>query len=81
MNTDTILLCDFKIHSGKYRFFVYSCDSIVLQGLCAHGCGAVNTEDTPTFSNTPGSNSSLGFYRVGVFYTTVNYSLPSYKLY
>lgn len=78
MTTDTILQCDFKIHSGIYRFFVYSGDSIVLQALCAHGCGAGSTEDTPAFSNAPGSNaSSLGFYRVGAFYTTVNYGLPS----
>lgn len=81
MNNDTILLCDFRVHSGKYRFFVYSGDSIVLQGLCAHGCGGGSTEDAPIFSNTPGSNaSSLGFYRVGAFYTTVNYGLPSYRL-
>lgn len=56
MNTDTIILCDFSIHSGRNRFFVYGGDEVLLSCLCAHGQGRGSTESEPEFSNEQGSN-------------------------
>ncbi len=68
MNTDFCFLVDMGIHSGKYRFFVWSFskDTIIAESLCAHGSGGKSTKDKPEFSNVPGSLcTSLGKYKVG----------------
>lgn len=72
-NTDFCILIDMSLHSGFDRLFVYDlkADSILDQGLCAHGCGQAEwgedeTKTNPVFSNTPESHcSSLGKYRIG----------------
>jgi hypothetical protein len=72
-NIDFALFVDMSIHSGKNRLFVYDFkkDSIVLSGLCSHGCGEMawgedQSKTNPIFSNTPESHlSSLGKYKVG----------------
>lgn len=73
LNTDFYILIDMSNHSGKERLFVYDfkTDSILLSGLCSHGCGnklwsGDMTKTFPGFSNTPNSHlSSLGKYRIG----------------
>ncbi|MEJ8589995.1 murein L,D-transpeptidase catalytic domain family protein [Riemerella anatipestifer] len=71
-NQDIVMLIDYKIPSGKYRFFVYSfkADKIVDRGLVAHGSGSVNKADnTLVFSNTENSyQSSLGKFKIGNSY-------------
>jgi hypothetical protein len=70
-NTDFCLLIDMKIHSGKYRMFIWNFNEgkVERKALCAHGCGKDNnqsTGDKPVFSNIPGSLlTSLGKYRTG----------------
>ncbi|MDR0307662.1 MAG: murein L,D-transpeptidase catalytic domain family protein [Chitinispirillales bacterium] len=70
-NTDFCILVDMKIHSGKYRLFVYDFNNqeIERQALCAHGRGKgdkKSTGDKPLFSNQEGSLlTSLGKYRIG----------------
>ena len=67
-NTDFCFLVDFRIHSGKNRFFVWDFrkDSVADAGLCCHGYGQNGTQEVPVFSNVEGSYcSSLGKYRVG----------------
>lgn len=63
LNTDLCILIDMKIHSGKFRFFVWSFkgDSILNQGLCSHGCckgpwGSDDTKQNPRFSNVQNSH-------------------------
>jgi hypothetical protein len=71
-NTDFCVLIDLKRHSGKKRAYIwnFSNDSVLLKGMCSHGCGkepwgGTNTKDSPVFSNTPDSHcSSLGKYKV-----------------
>lgn len=68
LNTDYCILVDFKIPSGKYRFFLWSFakDSIVIASLCSHGYGGGSTTSTPIFSNEESSNcTSLGHYKIG----------------
>jgi hypothetical protein len=71
-NTDFCILIDMKIHSGKYRMFVYDFNNkqIERKALCAHGCGKGNMESTgskPLFSNEEGSLlTSLGKYKIGI---------------
>ena len=71
-NTDFCVLIDMKIHSGKYRMFVYDFTSqkVARAALCAHGCGKGDKESTgaqPLFSNKEGSLlTSLGKYKIGV---------------
>ena len=71
-DTKHCFLLDFKIHSGKNRFFVWDFenDTIKYSGLCCHGYGNNanrNTYDKLVFSNVPGSLcSSLGRYKVGI---------------
>ncbi|MDY3547398.1 murein L,D-transpeptidase catalytic domain family protein [Riemerella anatipestifer] len=71
-NQDIVMLIDYKIPSGKYRFFVYSfkADKIVDRGLVAHGSDSVNKGDnTLVFSNTENSyQSSLGKFKIGGSY-------------
>ena len=70
-NTDFCILIDMKIHSGKYRMFVYNfiSDTIERKSLCAHGCGKGDKQSTgakPIFSNEVGSLlTSLGKYKIG----------------
>ena len=71
-NTDFCILIDMKIHSGKYRMFIYDFNSknVVRKALCAHGCGKGDKKSTgaqPLFSNTEGSLlTSLGKYKTGI---------------
>lgn len=73
LNPNYAVLIDMSIHSGKKRLFLVDLqnDSIVLSGLCAHGCGNSEwgedgTADSPVFSNVPESHcSSLGKYKIG----------------
>jgi hypothetical protein len=70
-NTDFCILIDMKVHSGKYRMFIWDFNTrqVERKALCAHGCGKddkQSTGDMPLFSNTPGSLlSSLGRYKTG----------------
>ncbi|MDR2205478.1 MAG: murein L,D-transpeptidase catalytic domain family protein [Flavobacteriaceae bacterium] len=71
-NTDYCILIDMKIHSGKYRLFVYDFNNqkIERSALCAHGSGTgdkKSTGDQPLFSNEEGSLlTSLGKYKIGI---------------
>lgn len=72
-STDFCILIDMTIHSGKKRAFLYDFkkDSILSEGMCAHGCcsnpwGETATKEKPKFSNTPDSHcSSIGKFKVG----------------
>lgn len=69
LNTNYCILIDMSIHSGKYRMFVwdFNQNKVVLQSLCAHGVGLGSTQETPVFSNTPGSYcTSVGKYKTGL---------------
>lgn len=71
-NTDFCILIDMKIHSGKYRLFVYDFNSktVEYKALVAHGCGKGDKQSTgsqPLFSNEEGSLlTSLGKYKIGI---------------
>jgi len=71
-NTDFCILIDMKIHSGKYRLFVYDFNDKKTErkALCAHGCGKDDKKSTgsqPLFSNEEGSLlTSLGKYKIGI---------------
>jgi hypothetical protein len=71
-NTDFCILIDMKIHSGKYRMFVYDFigEKIERMALCAHGRGKDDRKSTranPVFSNENGSFlTSLGKYKTGI---------------
>ena len=62
-----------SLHSGKKRLFVWDFkkDSIVLSGLCSHGCCANSwssdqSKENVKFSNVPDSHcSSKGKYKLG----------------
>ena len=70
-NTDFCILIDKKIHSGKYRMFVYDFNKqeVERMALSAHGSGKgdkQSTEEQPIFSNESGSwLTSLGKYKTG----------------
>lgn len=72
-DSNICVLVDMNKHSGKNRLFVYDFkkDTIVLQGLCSHGCGTQPwggdfTKTTPVFSNVNESHcSSIGKYKIG----------------
>jgi hypothetical protein len=72
-NTSFCILIDMKIHSGKKRACIWDFkkDSVLLTGMCSHGCGQnpwgeAITKEKPVFSNVPDSHcSSLGKYKVG----------------
>lgn len=69
MDTTFCILIDMKVHSGKYRFFVwdFSKKNVADHSLCCHGMGVGSAEETPVFSNKSGSYcSSLGKYKIGV---------------
>lgn len=73
LNTEICVLVDMSIHSGKNRLFVYDLinKTIILEGLCSHGCcenawGTTSTKSNPIFSNVENSHcSSLGKYKIG----------------
>ena len=71
-NTDFCILIDMKIHSGKYRMFIYDFDAqkVERKALCAHGCGKgdkTSTSSQPLFGNEEGSLlTSLGKYKIGI---------------
>jgi hypothetical protein len=70
-NTDFCILIDMKIHSGKYRMFVYDFkkQEVERMALVAHGAGKDDKKSTgaePLFSNEEGSwLTSLGKYKIG----------------
>ncbi|MBB4805379.1 hypothetical protein HNP38_000651 [Chryseobacterium defluvii] len=67
-NQDLAVFINFKIHSGKYRYFVYDLknDKVLQQAVVAHGSGSVvQNSNTLAFSNIEGSyQSSLGKYEI-----------------
>ncbi|WEK70684.1 MAG: murein L,D-transpeptidase catalytic domain family protein [Candidatus Chryseobacterium colombiense] len=67
-NRDLAVFINFKIHSGKYRYFVYDLksDKILQKAIVAHGDGSVvKNSNTLQFSNLDGSHqSSLGKYEI-----------------
>jgi len=71
-NTDFCILIDMKIHSGRYRMFIYDFNTqkVERKALCAHGCGKgdkTSTGDQPLFGNEEGSLlTSLGKYKIGI---------------
>lgn len=82
-NTELAFFIDMRVMSGKNRFIVYDLknDSIVDQGLVAHGIGS-ETENKPElkFSNNNSSFcTALGKYYVGSNY--VGQYGKAYKLY
>lgn len=72
-NQDLAVFINFKIHSGKYRYFVYDLknDKIVQKAIVAHGEGSVvNHSQELQFSNVDGSHqSSLGKYEIKESYS------------
>lgn len=69
---DLAFFIDFKIPSGKFRFFVYDLknDQVLTKGLVAHGEGSeVEGSTDLVFSNVEGSHqSSLGKYEIANSY-------------
>ncbi|REC78611.1 hypothetical protein DRF60_09190 [Chryseobacterium elymi] len=67
-NQDIAVFINFKVHSGKYRYFVYDLknDKILQKAIVSHGSGSViKNSDILKFSNTEGSyQSSLGKYEI-----------------
>jgi hypothetical protein len=64
-STEYYILVDFRIPSGKKRFFVYDLQKgrRVISSYCMHGSGKGNTNAKPKFSNKPDCGcSSLGRY-------------------
>ena len=71
-NQEIVFLIDFKIPSGKFRFFIYDLksDKILQKGIVSHGSGSViSNSDQLKFSNIEGSyQSSLGKYEIANSY-------------
>lgn len=71
-NQDLAIFINFKIASGKYRYFVYDLKNnrTVQKAIVAHGSGSVIPgSNALKFSNIEGSyQSSLGKYAVGESY-------------
>lgn len=71
-NQDLAVFINFKIPSGKYRYFIYNLknNTIVQQAVVSHGSGSViPRSDALKFSNVEGSyQSSLGKYAIGESY-------------
>lgn len=67
-NQDLAVFINYKIHSGKYRYFVYDLrnDKILQKAIVSHGSGSVTqNSEMLTFSNIEGSyQSSLGKYEI-----------------
>lgn len=71
-NQELAVFINFKIPSGKYRYFIYDLksDKIVQKAVVSHGSGSVIPKsDALRFSNVEGSyQSSLGKYSIGESY-------------
>ncbi|WP_284464788.1 murein L,D-transpeptidase catalytic domain-containing protein [Chryseobacterium sp.] len=71
-NQDLAVFINFKISSGKYRYFIYDLknDKIVQKAIVSHGSGSVTPQSNALkFSNIEGSyQSSLGKYAIGESY-------------
>jgi hypothetical protein len=70
-NSQLCFFVDMSISSGKKRFFVYdlSGDSVLKQGLVAHGSCDAGFQVSPTFSNKVNSGcSATGKYKIGGSY-------------
>ncbi|MGC4129392.1 MAG: murein L,D-transpeptidase catalytic domain family protein [Bergeyella sp.] len=71
-NQDIAFFINFKIASGKYRFFIYDLKNgkILEKGIVSHGSGSVVKNSTQlAFSNTENSyQSSLGKYEIANSY-------------
>ncbi|WP_029293394.1 murein L,D-transpeptidase catalytic domain-containing protein [Chryseobacterium hispalense] len=67
-NQDLAVFINFKIHSGKYRYFLYDLknNKIIQKAVVAHGDGSViKNSEALRFSNVDGSHqSSLGKYEI-----------------
>jgi len=72
-NQDLAVFINFKVHSGKYRYFVYDLknNKILQKAIVAHGDGSViKNSSSLQFSNIDGSHqSSLGKYEIRESYT------------
>lgn len=72
-NQDLAVFINFRIPSGKCRYFVYDLrnNKIVQKAIVAHGDGSVvKNSSSLRFSNTDGSHqSSLGKYEIRESYT------------
>lgn len=82
MDTRHCFLVDMSMPSGANRFFEYDLqkDSVISQGLVAHGSCNKNFLETASFSNVPGSGcTSPGKYKVGGKY--IGRFGTAYKLY
>ena len=67
LNENYCLFVDYGIPSGKPRLFVWSFidGKVIYSGHAMHGPGKGSTDETPVFSNVPGSHcSSLGRFEV-----------------
>jgi hypothetical protein len=72
LSGDYCFLVDMSLPSGRNRFFVYDLekDSVITEGLVAHGSCNQSFLEKPEFSNTTGSGcSSTGHYKVGYSYS------------
>lgn len=71
-NQELAVFINFKIPSGKYRYFIYNLknNTILQQAVVSHGSGSVIPKSDPLkFSNVEGSyQSSLGKYVIGESY-------------
>lgn len=72
-NHNLAIFINFKIHSGKYRYFVYDLknDKIIQKAIVSHGSGSVmKNSNQLKFSNIEGSyQSSLGKYEIKESYS------------
>ncbi|SUX43830.1 murein L,D-transpeptidase catalytic domain-containing protein [Chryseobacterium indoltheticum] len=72
-NQNLAVFINFKIHSGKYRYFVYDLknDKIIQKAIVSHGSGSViKSSNQLQFSNVEGSyQSSLGKYEIKESYS------------
>lgn len=72
-NQDIAVFINFKIRSGKYRYFIYDLknNKIQQQAIVSHGLGSViKNSDALNFSNIEGSyQSSLGKFEIKESYT------------
>lgn len=71
-NQQLAVFINFKIPSGKYRYFIYDLknDKVLQKAVVSHGSGSViSRSDALQFSNVEGSyQSSLGKYAIGESY-------------
>lgn len=71
-NQELAIFINFKIPSGKYRYFIYDLknEKIIYKAVVSHGSGSViSGSNALKFSNVEGSyQSSLGKYEIGKSY-------------